>query len=367
MKRQSKRQAGDGDAQPISLKTLAEHLGLSPTTVSLVINKSPAARSIPQETKNRVLEAAERLHYRPNFFARSLAKKRSFTVAVMVPEIAEGYAASVIAGIERRLVHEGYFYFVASHRWLPDLLEETPRLLMQRGVEGFIVVNTPLEHSLPVPVVNVGGRKKLHGVTNITVDNRRAGWLALEHLVKLGHNRIALFKGHAGSADTEERWEGLVSAASSLGIEIDENLVVQLQRRAFPPEAQVPEEGYMYARKLLSRGADFTALFAYNDIAAIGAMRAFRDAGLRVPEDVSVVGFDDIQAAAFMNPQLTTVRQPLQDMGELAAETLLARIASPEEQSEPILVQPELIVRESTCVPAQHLQTSRAKRKRRPH
>lgn len=343
----------DSSKKPISLKFLAEHLGLSPTTVSLVLNNSSHAVSIPQNTRERVLEAARVFNYRPNFFARYLTSKRSFTVAVIVPEISEGYGASILAAIERRMAREDYFHFVASHAWSAELIEETPRLLLQRGVEGFILVNMPLEHSLPVPVVNIGGRKKLKGVTNMLVDNRRAGQLALEHLVELGHRRIAFFKGHPGSADTEDRWQGLHEAAASLGIEIDPKLTVQLKRHSFPPQPPVPEEGYMYAQKLLARKSDFTALFAFNDISAIGAMGAFRDAGLRVPEDVSIIGFDDIQAAAFLNPPLTTIRQPLQRMGDLAAKTLLRRINEPDSEPEDILVTPELILRESTRAPAE--------------
>jgi len=350
----------ESSKKPISLKFLAEHLGLSPTTVSLVLNNSSHATSIPQHTRERVIEAARVFNYRPNFFARYLTSKRSFTVAVIVPEISEGYGASILAAIERRMTRENYFHFVVSHAWSAELIEDTPRLLMQRGVEGFILVNMPLEHSLPVPVVNIGGRKKLKGVTNVLFDNRRAGRLALEHLAGLGHRRIAFFKGHPGSADTEDRWQGIHEAAASLGIEIDPKLTLQLKRRSFPPEPPVPEEGYMYAQKLLARKIDFTALFAFNDISAIGAMGAFRDAGLRVPEDISIVGFDDIQAAAFLNPPLTTIRQPLQHMGDLAAKTLLRRIAEPGSEPEDILVTPELVLRESTGAPSQMFPTTSA-------
>jgi DNA-binding LacI/PurR family transcriptional regulator len=346
-------------SKPVSLKFLANHLKLSTTTVSLVLNHSPRAGSIPKATKDRVLEAARTFNYRPNFYARYLSNKRSFTVAVIVPEISEGYGASVLAAVESRLAREGYLHFVASHRWSAELIEEAPRLLMERGIEGFILVNMPLEHSLPVPVVNIGGRKKLPGVVNMLLDNRRAGMLALEHLAKLGHQRIAFFKGHAGSADTEDRWEGINQAAARLGLTIDPDLMVQLQRRPFPPAPPVPEEGYMFAQKLLARNQPFTALFAFNDIAAIGAMSAFRDVGLRVPDDVSIIGFDDIQAAAFMNPPLTTIRQPLHHMGDLAAKTLLRRIKEENAEPEDILVQPELVVRESTCQPSQQARRTR--------
>ncbi len=338
-------------AKPVSLKFLANHLGLSPTTVSLVLNSSPRAKSIPQPTKERILEAAKTFNYRPNFFARYLSNKRSFTVAVIIPEISEGYGASILSAIEGRLAREGYLHFVASHRWSAELIEETPRTLMHRGVEGFILVNMPLEHSLPVPVVNIGGRKKLDSVTNMLLDNRRAGRLALEHLVELGHKKIAFFKGHPESADTEDRWQGIHDAAQRLGVEIDPDLTIQLKRRPFPPGPPIPEEGYMYAQKLLSRKKEFTALFAFNDISAIGAMSAFRDAGLRVPEDISILGFDNIQAAAFLNPPLTTIRQPLHHMGDLAAKILLRRIKEEDTEPEEIWVQPELVIRESTFPP----------------
>lgn len=350
-------------SKPISLKFLAEHLALSPTTVSLVLNGSPRANSIPQATKQRVLEAARTFNYRPNFFARALSNKRSFTVGVMIPEISEGYGASILSAIEGRLAREGYLHFVASHRWSAELIEETPRVLMERGVEGFILVNMPLEHSLPVPVVNIGGRKKLRSVTNLLLDNRRAGKLALEHLVQLGHRRIAFFKGHPESADTEERWQGIHEAARVLGVTIDPELTIQLQRRPFPPGPPIPEEGYMYAQKLLARKLYFTALFAFNDISAIGAMSAFRDAGLNVPEDVSIVGFDDIQAAAFLNPPLTTVRQPLHRMGDMAARTLLRRIREGDTEPEDILVEPELVFRESTS-PPREVRATRVKNKK---
>jgi LacI family transcriptional regulator, galactose operon repressor len=359
---QHRRQMENG-SKPVSLKFLADHLGLSTTTVSLVLNNSPRAASIPQTTKDRVLEAARTFSYRPNFFARVLNSKRSFTVGVMIPEISEGYGASVLSAIEGRLAREGYMHFVASHRWSAELIEETPKMLMERGVEGFIFVNMPLDHSLPVPVVNVGGRKKLTSVTNMLLDNRRAGRLALEHLVELGHKRIAFFKGHPESADTEDRWQGIHDSAASLGITIDPELTIQLQRRPFPPGPPIPEEGYMYAQKLLARKLDFTALFAFNDISAIGAMSALRDAGLRIPEDVSIVGFDNIQAAAFLNPPLTTVRQPLHHMGDLAARVLLRRIREGDTEPEEIMVEPELVVRESTAPP--RIKAAAAARKRK--
>jgi LacI family transcriptional regulator len=212
-----------------------------------------------------------------------------------------------------------------------------------------ILLNTPVLQALPVPLVVISGHHRTPGVTNITVDNKKATFAALEHLVGLGHRQIAFFKGHRGSSDTEYRWRGVLQAAAKLGIKVRPELTIQLQREVENPGPSVPEEGYVTAQELLATGKRFTALFAFNDISAIGAVRAFRDAGLRVPEDVSVVGFDDIQAAAYLIPRLTTVRQPLRQMGEMAARQLLMRISNGKGKVPQLIsLAPELVVREST-------------------
>lgn len=334
--------------KPVSLRVIADHLGLSPATISAVINDSPAARTIPESTKLRVLQAVEQFEYRPNYMAQSLRRKRSFTVAVVVPEVSEGYCAEVIGGIEDQLAQQNYLYFVASHHGNRSLLGLYPRLLLNRGVEGFIFVNTPPEVKTTLPVVAISARTTASDVSDVILDNKKAVQLALNHLSELGHRKIAFLKGHPGSADTEPRWRAIVSTCKKLDIAMDPDLAVQLRGCTGEHEPSTPDEGYVYAKKLIDTGKRFTALFAFNDMSAIGAISALHDAGLRVPDDVSVVGFDDIKAAAFQNPRLTTVRQPLKRMGELAAADLLARIADPQQKPREILVEPELIIREST-------------------
>ncbi len=348
----SSRLRENGSALSVSQKFLAEHLGLSPATVSLVINRSPAAKSIPHRTQERIRQAARELNYRPNFVARSLRAQRSFTIGVVVPEISEGYAALVMSGIEDYLLQEGYFYFVVSHRHRNDLVDEYPRLLQQRAVEGLIAVDTACQGGVPIPVVAVSGHRELPGVTNIVLNHDNAARLALEYLAKLGHQKIAFIKGQAFSSDTEIRWDSMRRTADALHIAVNTRLVGQLEG-----ESSSPQLGYEVTRKLLATGVPFTALFAFNDISAIGAIHALREAGCRVPEDVSVVGFDDIQSAAFQNPALTTVRQPLRAMGVIAAETLLRRINAPAKSPYPksITVEPELIVRASTASAGQFL------------
>src|SRR6266853_5677615 len=193
--------------ESVSLKSLAEHLGLSKTAVSFVINRSPSAKSIPQSTQELIRRAARELNYRPNHLARSLRQQRSYTIGVVVPEISEGYVALVMSGIEDHLLEEGYFYFVVSHRHRTDLIEEYPHLLQQRAVEGLIAVDTACQMGVPIPVVAVSGHREVEGVTNIVLDHVLAAKLAMEHLAQLGHRKIAFIKGQEFSSDTEIRWE----------------------------------------------------------------------------------------------------------------------------------------------------------------
>ncbi len=347
--------SGPNPGKPIRLKDVAAHLGLSPTTVSLVMNRSPAARSIPPDTQDRVRAAAAELGYRPNFIARSLRRQRTFAVGVLLPEISEGYAAGVLGGIEDQLLQEGYFYLVAGHHSKPDLFDDYLQLLTERSVEGLILVNTPIENPLALPAVVVAGHQDLAGVTNVVIDHQAAARQALAHLAELGHRRIAFFMGHAHSADTGARWQAILAASAELGLEVDPRLTLQLSGgpagEQFSPEEGY-REGHVFGQKLLAAGAPFTALFAFNDISAIGAMRALSESGLRIPDDVSVVGFDDILSAAFQNPSLTTVRQPLHEMGRRAAAELLRKLGAPAEDAPAdITIEPTLVVRNSTAPP----------------
>jgi DNA-binding LacI/PurR family transcriptional regulator len=342
----------------VNLKMLAEHLQLSQTTISLVLNNSPSAKSIPPETRRRVLEAAEKLNYRPNYFARSLRQSRSMSVGVLAPDLSEGYFTRVMSGVVEELTGAKYFYFTACHDWRPELLQEYPRMLVERAVDGFLLLNTPAEIEVPVPVVAISAHGTEPNVTHIVVDHLKAAELALGHLYELGHRRIAFMRGPKAIPDSEFRWQGIEQAANTRGLKIDPNLVTRIdagngsgswsEKTGHHPMS--PEIGYLPMKQLLAKTSDFTAVFCFNDIAAIGAIRALAEAGLRVPGDVSVVGFDDIQSAAFCTPSLTTVRQPLNEMGKLGAHILLERIANPEktELAAEVIMQPELVVREST-------------------
>lgn len=332
--------------EPISLRTLGEYLNLSPATISLVLNNAPGVRSIPQDTRDRVTAAAAKFEYRPSFYARSLRKRQTYTVGVLVPELNDSYSAQVLGGVESLLIEEGYFYLTASHHRKPDLIEEYPRLLIDRSVEGFIFIDTIMQKSLNLPVVAVAGHRKIEGVTNVVLDQRRAVELALRHLYQLGHRKIAFMRGGSHSSDADDRWNCMMAVARELKIAVPPELVVQLQLRS-----STPELGFGPANELIQRGGDFTAMVCYNDISAIGAIRACVNHGISVPADVSIVGFDDSESAAFHNPSLTTIRQPLAQMGTVAARILLQRIRGQATFPDIVPIDPELVIRESTCPP----------------
>jgi DNA-binding LacI/PurR family transcriptional regulator len=337
-----------GKHTPVTLKAVAERVGLAPGTVSAVLNNSPAARSVPEHTKNRIFAAARELKYKPNYLARALRVKRTRTIGVMASEIGDPYGSTVISGIEDYLREHDYFYLTVVHRHDKKLFESHAQLLLERGVEGVITIDTSIMHSLPLPAVAVAGHRSVDGVTNVVIDHRKAVLLALEHLVELGHRDIALMRGPAISSDSEVRWQSIVDVAKELRVSIHPERTIELDD-VTGLAVRAPEYGYPFVKEFLQRRPSFTALFAYNDNSAIAAMRVIQDAGLRIPEDISLVGFDDIQAAAYTNTTLTTVRQPLAKMGEIAARTLLDRIERRGGYVPEIAIEPQLILRESTA------------------
>jgi DNA-binding LacI/PurR family transcriptional regulator len=330
--------------RPVSLKMLAEYLSLSAATVSFVLNDAPN-RSIPETTRQRVRDAAKKFGYQPSHIARSLQGRRTHTIGILLPEIGNGYHSQVLSGAADVLMKEGYFFFTAHHRHRKDLVAKYPGMLHARGVEGLLLIDTHFDTAPPCPTVTLASHTPIAGVANVILDDDRAAELALGHLHELGHRRIAYMRGQPFSSDSRSRWQATLRVARSLGLHVDAELTIHLDEDSYSPEL-----GYQGVKELLARRSDFTAVLAFNDVAAIGAVRALYDAGLHVPSDVSVVGFDDIMAAEFYTPRLTTVRQPLEQMGGAAASLLLKRVGG---ATVPDLtrIEPALIVRESTARP----------------
>jgi DNA-binding LacI/PurR family transcriptional regulator len=328
--------------KPISLKELARHLKVDSSTVSVVLNDVPG-RSISQATRERIKSAAKEFRYKPSLLARSLRQQNTQTIGILLPLVGEEYHAQVLSGIANALEQKSYSYLIAQHRHDVDKLRDYTEMLISRGAEGLIAIDTRLEGTSHVPIVAVAGHQQILGVTNVLLNHERAAALTIQHLARLGHRDIAVIRGQKSSSDSAVRWEATVRAAAALGISIPTSLVVQLQQ-----DITSPELGFLATQKLLKRTRDFTAIVCFNDIAALGAIRALGDAGLRTPQDVSVVGFDDIRVAVFARPSITTIRQPLQQMGETAATILLSRLQTGAQSHDEVAVEPELIAREST-------------------
>ncbi len=327
-----------------SLKDLATYLGLSQATVSFVLNDAPLARTLSEETRQRVREAAQKFNYRPSYFALNLNKHGSESVGVIAPEHSEGYFTVVMGGVERYLIKKNYMYFTACHYWKPKLMKEYPELLTKRGAEGLLLLNTNADFDCTLPVVAISAHLEKDGVTNVVIDHKAAAQMAIKHLYDAGHRKIAFMKGHRNIMDTEPRWEGMMAVAREYGVQPPPERIVQMRSSGWSPQV-----GYEPARRLLDATRDFTALVCFNDTTALGSIRALHEVGMFVPRHVSVVGFDDIVAAEFNVPSLTTIQQPLDAMGRMAAQILLDRIADHNAQYPPtVLVRPKLIIREST-------------------
>src|SRR5580700_11234409 len=221
-----KKKGGDKKSRHITLKMVAERVGLTKGTCSAVLNRSAASRSVPPHTQERILAAARELNYRPSFYARNLRVKRTYMIGVVAEEIGDFYGSLVISGIERYLRQKNFFFLTVAHRHDPELLDTYSHMLLDRGVEGFITVDTSINRPMPLPTVAIAGHRRMEGVTNIVLDHRRAAWLALNHLVELGHQEIAFMKGSPLSSDCEDRWKAIREVAGELGIAMPAELIV---------------------------------------------------------------------------------------------------------------------------------------------
>src|SRR5882724_2597584 len=343
----------------VTIKDVAKQSGFSSTTVSIVLNDAPLARYIPKATKLRIHKAAKSLGYRPNLFARSLRSNRSHTVGVMVFDMTDPYCIPVLRGIENTLYEASFLPILTDVHNDRSRFERYLEMLLDRRVEALIVlanwlfvdidVLADLEKS-SLPSVMIARELQTDTVSSVIVDNEVGGHSAIEHLYLLGHRKIAFIRGPRTLGDSAPRWRGVRSFAKSSGLELDPRLILDL------PDSRDPissfEAGYKLTEELIKSKRSFTALMAFDDMTAFGAIRALAKAGLHVPENCSVIGFDDVAACSLYTPPLTTVRQPMEAMGAMAANLAIERINAVLEKREIAAVHrkmaPELAVREST-------------------
>ena len=282
----------------VSLKMLAEYLDLSPATVSFVLNNAPN-RSIPEVTRERVKAAARKFGYRPNLIARSLRGTNTCTVGILIPVLGEGYHAQVLSGAADVLMREGYFFFTAHHRHRADLIAEYPRLLHSRGVDGILAIDTHLIEPPPAPTVALASHTPLPGVTNIVLDSTRAAELALGHLFRLGHRKIAFMRGQDFSSDSDDRWRATLQVARTLGLRVSPDLTIHLDK-----DMQSPELGYPGIQQLLDAAARLhRSRLLQRHLGYRLHPRTCTTVVCVFPTDVSVVGFDDIHSARLPRSQ----------------------------------------------------------------
>jgi DNA-binding LacI/PurR family transcriptional regulator len=343
----------------VTMRDVAKASGFSPATVSIVLNNAPLARYIAATTKKRIEETAKRMGYRPNAMARFLRSKRSNSVGVMLFDVTDPFCIPVLRGIENGLYQAGYTPIFADAHNQASRFERYMEMLLERHVEGLIVVANWLFVDIQlladltkreIPAVTIGWELPTDNISSVIVDNEAGARLALEHLFQLGHRKIAYIRGPKMLIDSAPRWRGIQKFAQASGLEIDSALVLQLPE-SFDPNSSF-ENGFRLTEELLQHKKKFSALMAFDDLTAMGAIRALAKAGIKVPEQCSVTGFDDVAISSLSAPSLTTVRQPLEAMGGLAVNIVMDNIAAGREKRDWNVIHqktnPELVIREST-------------------
>jgi LacI family transcriptional regulator, galactose operon repressor len=335
---------------PVTLRDVAARAGVHPATASRALN--PETRLLVREdTARRVLDAAQALGYRPNPVARSLRTRRSNTVGVLIPDLTNPLFPPIVRGIEDRLAAAGYVALIGNTDGDDDRERIVFEQMRARHVDGFVLATVHLSSALlaeagraELPVVLVNRLAEDHSMPSVSADNERGMRLAVDHLSEMGHRRIAHIAGPQDLSTGLSRYRGFDAALRAHATAVDEDLVVVAKAFSI-------EEGHRCCRLLLERGAPFTAIAAGNDMLAVGCYGALEEAGVRCPEDMSVVGFNDMPFIDRLRPPLTTIRFPHYQVGTEAAQLLLERIAGEPGPVKVLYLAPELIARGSTAPP----------------
>ncbi len=328
------------------MRDVAERAGVSVTTVSHVINQT---RAVSDESRDRVLQAMGELGYQPNALARSLRRKETYTLGVIVPDSADPFFAEVVRGIEDTSFQRGYTITLCNSD--SDLDKELlyTNALTEKQVDGILFfsaggkstdhIQTLQKRRMPLVVVDRYSSNL--SLDSVQIDNDWGGWQATQHLVELGHRRIACISGPSDLTLSAERVTGYRRALQEGGLPVDESLIIKGDFQF--------ESGYQAARHLLAMAMPPTAVFACNDLMAVGVVNAAQELGRQVPADLSVVGFDDVRLASFINPPLTTIAQPKYEIGQIATTMLLERINDPDMPPRQRMLDTKLLIRRSSA------------------
>ena len=330
--------------EKVTISDIAQRAGVSISTVSRVLRDSTP---VTESKRKAVLAAVAELNYQPNVFARGLASGESMAIGVLTQNFGSPFYDAILQGVVQGLEGTRYFPVFADGQWQKETEQEAILALMQRQIDGLIVIGGFLgrdqlaQFAERIPITIVARRLPEYEEHCLYIDNMKGAYMATQHLIELGHRRIAHITGRADHPDAAERQRGYTKALEDAGIEPLPELIVEGNFRR--------QSGVLAVDMLLTRGIAFSAIFAANDQMAFGTRLALYRRGIRVPEDLSLVGFDDEPAAAFMIPPLTTVRQPAEALGLEAAKVTLARLRG--QSISPVTLEAELVVRESTAIP----------------
>lgn len=335
-----------------TIKDIAKKTNLSITTISLVLNDK--APKIPESTKNLIFEAARELNYHPNQIAISLLKKKTKTLGLLIPDIRNAFFSALAKAVEDEASRKGWTVILCNTNDHHDRDLEYMHLLASKSVDGILFcmagdttltkfheVNDLLT-SLKIPYVMIDRSFDVKGVHTARIDHRLGGYLATEHLLKLGHRRIACITGPLHLRDATDRLQGYQDALAEYGIPYDKSLTYDGRYQM--------SGGYSAINHL--RSQDFTAVFACNDMMAFGAYKALKKLDRRIPQDCSLVGYDDIIFSDMFEVPLTTIRQPITKAGKTAVDFLIKHLNKEPTPQMPTLFSPTLIVRESSIPPA---------------
>jgi len=336
-------------ARPATLRDVAVAAGVHPATASRALN--PETRLlVSEETARRVSAAADKLGYRPNPVARSLRTRRSFTVGVLIPDLNNPLFPPIVRGLEDRLAVNSYVALIGN----TDSDVKRERLVFEqmraRHVDGFVLATTTLHNPLleeaaaaELPVVLMNRTAQDLPFPSVSVDNEQGARSAVTHLARLGHRRIACIAGPQDVSTGIHRLRGYRDGMHMAGLEADDSLIRYTS-------AYTIEEGLRCCRELLEQGRDFTAIAAANDMVAVGCYAAMDEVGLRCPDDISVIGFNDMPFVDRLRPPLSTIRFPHYQLGTEAAQLLLERINGTDKPVKILFLAPELVIRGSTAV-----------------
>ncbi len=343
----------------VTILDVARKSGFSASTVSIVLNEAPLSRYVAATTKERIRKTALALGYRPDAFARSLRSRRSHTIGVMIFDISDPFCTLILRGIEKTLHPTKYLPIIMDAHNERKQFEGYLEMLLDRRVEGLIVVANWLfaetdlladmeKHNIPTVVI--GRDLTPSRISSVLVDNAAGAYAGLDHLYQLGHRKIAFIRGPESLHDSATRWRGIEKFAAEHGLVLEPKLIRQL------PEMLDASSGFdggvELTAELIHARRKFTALMAFDDLTALGGLRSLTHAGVRVPDDCSVIGFDGVPPAALSTPAITTICQPMEEMGAIGAEWVLKAVEREEEAPAPTpvlrLLPPSVVVRDST-------------------